>query len=373
MMIFTEEQYEALQAQAREIFDNIAEGQGTREIIARIYADNLDDKTIKQGEFMADSILEAVKKFDADYEEAQEDVERFVGNFQDEIDAEKSCVERCNYWLQMSAAISAATIAMSEDGADREQILQDIESMVITEEEATPEREKELREQAKDAMINSGVMLGALLEQADALEEMASAEEAAGLLIDLGNDAIEYRAIVAMLAYTKIKNGELDNIPVEMPAEQVATMVCAAIEQNRIMEAVGKGKLAVNVAAGLLGLVGLVVVIQAGVLAGAMGVALIPCVFGPIMAIPAFLMLLIGIYHAMGKAIDAWFDESKKIVTKITATIGDIMQGVKAVARFVNDNVISKIITKAKETYNNIKNRQEEFAEDTNTIPVTEN
>ena len=36
---------------------------------------------------------------------------------------------------------------------------------------------------------------------------------------------MEYRAVAAMIAYTKIKKGEFENVPVEMTAAQVACIV----------------------------------------------------------------------------------------------------------------------------------------------------
>ncbi len=347
MTTSTKEQNELLAAQAAEILKNISEGQTTRDIIARIYVESLEDKTLKQGQIMADSILKSVKDFDADYKEAQENLDRYLKKFQDKIDEGKTCVERCNYWLKLSAAISSATVAMGEDGADREQILQEIENLEISESEATPEREKELREQAMEAIKNSGVMLGALAEQAAELEAMENADEAAGLLIDLGNKEIEYRAIVAMLAYTKVKNGEFDNIPVEMTAAQVATLVCAEIEQAKIMEAVGKGDLAVDIASGLLSILGVVVlsVFTYSILTIGIGVTL--NVFNLIFAIPLCMMLIAGVLRAFNKASDAWEKDSSIIVKGTIVVIKYVVFGIKAIWTYIVEKIVPGVIEKA--------------------------
>lgn len=356
MTTFTKEQNDILAAQATEILKNISEGQTTRDIIARIYVESLEDKTLKQGQIMADSILKSVKDFDADYKEAQENLDRYLKKFQDKIDEGKTCVERCNYWLKLSAAISSATVAMGEDGADREQILQEIEDLEISESEATPEREKELREQAMEAIKNSGVMLGALAEQAATLEEMATADEAAGMLIDLGNKEIEYRAIVAMLAYTKVKNGEFDNIPVEMTAAQVTALVCAQIEQAKIMEAVGKGDLAVDIASGLLSILGIVVLgtIAYGVVE--VGAAVISAMFGTILAIPAGLMLIAGVLRAMFKASDLWDKDSRKIVKGVAIVIKTVVKGLRMVVSYTKDSIVPKAVAVCKAVRDKVKN-----------------
>lgn len=356
MTTFTKEQNDILKAQAAEILKNISEEQTTQEIIARIYVESLNDKTMKQGEIMADSILKSVKDFDADYHEAQENLDRYLKKFQDKIDEGKTCVERCNYWLKLGAAVSSAAVAMGEDGADRETILREIEALEISESEATLEREKELRDQAMEAIKNSGVMLGALTEQAAALEEMATADEAAGMLIDLGNKEIEYRAIVAMLAYTKIKNGEFDNVPIEMTSAQIAALVCAEIEQARIMEAVGKGDLAVDVASGLLSVLG--VVVLGTVLCGVaqIGIVLITGMFGAILAIPACLMLIAGLVRAMTKASDQWDKDSNKIVKGVFVVIRTVVRGLKMVVSYVKDTIIPKAVAACRAIRDRIKN-----------------
>ena len=187
MKTFTNEQNEMLKAQAAEILRKLDEDRNVRDVMAQIYVDDLDDKTMQQGQLMADAILKSVREFDAGYREAQEDLDRFIDKFQAKADEGKSCVERCNYWLRLGTAIAAAGEAMNGEGADREAILAQLGGLSVSEEEATPAREQELREQAKLALKNSGVMLGALAEQAQALQEMESAEEAAGRLIDLLN------------------------------------------------------------------------------------------------------------------------------------------------------------------------------------------
>ena len=75
MKNFTNEQSKALMEQAQEIMNGIADGESTRDVMARLYVENLDDKTIAQGLVIADSIIESVKNFDASYKEARENLD----------------------------------------------------------------------------------------------------------------------------------------------------------------------------------------------------------------------------------------------------------------------------------------------------------
>lgn len=356
MITFTKEQNDILKAQADEILKNISEGQSTRDIIAQIYVESLEDKTIKQGQIMADAILKNVREFDADYKEAQENLDRFIRKFQDKMDAGKTCAERCNYWLKLGAAISSATIVMVDENVDREEILREIETMEISESEATPEREKELREQAAEAIKNSGVMLGALVNQTKALEEMENADEVAGMLIDLGNKEVEYRAIVAMLAYTKVKNGEFDDVPVEMTAAQITTLVCAEIEQVKIMEAVGKGELAVDIASALLSVLGAVVLTYVSCVISLTGITFITATFGSVLTIPAALMLVAGLTRFMSRAMEMWDEDNRKIVKCVAVAVKAVIKGFKMVVSYVRENIIPHAVAICKSIKEKIQN-----------------
>lgn len=341
MNTFTDEQRESLRTQAAEILERIGEGESTRDIMARIYVENLDDKTTRQGEVMADAIIESVRQFDSDYKDAREDIDRFLKKFQKEADKGKTCVERCNYWLKLDAAVSAAAAEMSDTGADRDKILAQIDRLSIPEEEATPERERALREQARETIKHSGILLTTLLGQAETLEAIAGADEAAALLIDLGNHEIEYREIIAMIAYTKIKKGEFENIPVDMTAAQVAAVVCAEAEQARIMEAVGSGNMAVETASALLAVLGIIVLARFAITVGTMGIFAASSMFGIIFAIPASLMIVAGLYHGFMKAADLWIEDSGKIIQTTAVIIRTLCDGIRAVFNYLADHVFS--------------------------------
>ena len=355
MKTFTTEQNEMLKAQATEILRKLDEGQNVRDVMAQIYVDNLDEKTLQQGQLMADAILKHVREFDAGYRDAQQDHDKFIDKFQAKMDDGKSCVERCNYWLKLSATIAAIEEATNGENADHEAILAQLENLSVSEEEATPAREQELREQAKLALKNSSVMLSTLAEQAQVLQKTDSVEEVAGMLIDLGNREIEYRAVAAMLAYTKIKNGEFENMPVDMTAAQVATVVCAEAEQARIMAAVGNGSLAVDAASLLLSVLGVVVLVQLSALAGIAGFTIVSFLFSGILLLPACLMVAALLFHVFHKATDGWMKASDAIAKGVVVAVKWVVKGLTAVAAFVATHVLPAIVRTAKDIWNKVK------------------
>ena len=172
MKTITKEQIDVLMKQAKTMLEGIGEKESVRDIMARHYAENLDDKTLAQGMVMADAILEAVKEFDADYRKAVEDADAYIRKFQKEADEGKTCVERCNYWLRLAGALTAAGQILSDSEADREQILTELDALVVSEEEATPQLEEELRRKAREAMKASGIVLTGIMANTEALQQM---------------------------------------------------------------------------------------------------------------------------------------------------------------------------------------------------------
>lgn len=58
MIKMTEEQKEKVMLNGREIMDSLSEGKSARDVMAELYVNNLDNKTLNQGYVMADAIFE---------------------------------------------------------------------------------------------------------------------------------------------------------------------------------------------------------------------------------------------------------------------------------------------------------------------------
>ena len=69
---------EAIKKEAEKIFQAKTEGETTLDILAKIYADSLPDKTLAQGRIMGEGILQEIQKFDADYKVAQTNQDIFI-------------------------------------------------------------------------------------------------------------------------------------------------------------------------------------------------------------------------------------------------------------------------------------------------------
>lgn len=372
---FTKEQQDAIMNQAKEVLNEICEDKTSRDIMAQIYVRNLPDKSIQQGLIMADAAIESIMNFDRDYAEAQKNYDGFIEKFQNKIDENKTCAECCTYWVQFSAAIAAFNTMKNGEASEksRQQILQEIREMTVSEEEATPELEEQLKNTAKEAIQNSGIMLFAIYENSAELEHFADTNDTAELLIDLGSEEIDYRAIMTMIAYTKIKNGEFEGVPVDMPIDQVATLVCAQVEQIKIMEALENGSMTVGLAEGLLELIGVIVLLQISVAAAVFGMEVIFSVFSTVLAIPACMMLLFALFRWAKKAIDQWEEDSKNVVIKSAVVIKSVVKGIRAFVKFAKENIIPAVLEKGKEIFDRVKSfikRSDEKVTETEIVTV---
>ena len=199
-------------------------------------------------------------------------------------------------------------------------------------------------------------MLGALAAQAEELEGV-SPDEAAEMLLVFGNQEMEYRAVAAMIAYTKIKKGEFENVPVEMTAAQVACIVCAEVEQTRIAEAVGKGSLAVDVAAALLNALGAVVIAAFAISLAAAGLEFVLNLFPLILAVPGCMVVGALVTHGVCRAWKLWKKDSRRIAEGTAAAVRFVLDGIKAILSFAAGTLIPGIVKKAEEIYARVRSR----------------
>lgn len=339
----TKKEMEILENEGKMIMESIGAGKTARDIMAEIYVKNLENKTEKQGLLMADAIIKSVKEFDDDYEEAKNNLDKYIDKFQSKVDNGKTLVESCNYWANFTNSISAA-IANSEQ-EDGKTVVRE-----FTEDEVTPELQNTLREKAKEAIINSGVMLTGIFTQADEFKEMADIDEAAKLLLDLGTSEIDYRSIVSMIAYTKVKSGEFKNIPIDITVEQISTIVCAGIEEAKIMEKVEKGNLAIDIATAILGVLGIIVLTKFMLVAVQLAVAVATSLFSSLFfLIPAAIISVLAIVSSYSKASEWWMEKSQKVIKTVTVATKAVINGITKVCAYVKNKVFPKIVETSKQ------------------------
>lgn len=336
MFSLTEEQRKQFMEQAGVIMENAAGGMSAREIMAGIYAENVEGKTVEEGEAVADKILEAVKSFDIDYGEAKKDEAAFIRKFQFRVGGNKSTAESCTYWLKFIAALSAIN---SETEIDMDYI----EGLSVSEEEATEEYENQLTDEAGKLLMDNGIMLSGLVEYAKNAEVLADGDSAAELLISFGENEFDFRGVAAMLVYSKIQSGEIKNVPEFITPEQAAAITCAEVEREKIFAGIYKGNIAENAAATALKVLGYVVIIHC--------TSAVLAVSG--FEVIASMLISLGVVSILEELFP---NVPKKIARTGSLVVSDVVYGARKVARCVKKDILPDIKSKAAKA-------QEKFAE----------
>ena len=328
MTNLTPEQIKGFENNAKAIIERIGEGKSTKQILAELYVENLPEKTMNQGLMMADAVIETVAKFDESLKAAIENKDEFISSFMDEVDAEKTCAERCNYWLKFAAVITAMS-ADNEAGFNREELLKSVEQLHITEDEATPELEEELRQKAREALENNTLMIPVLKGVSEQLQQIADADEAAELLVGLEGSEVDIRAVTSMLIYTKLMNGEISDAPENITIEQIVASVCAGAETAEVAEKVNNGEMDKKVATGFLTAIGIAYTITtvSGVLL--IGVGAMAGLFAEtILFIPMLIAASIFALYLLFKYCALVYKSSKMIVNFISKAVKPVLEGV---------------------------------------------
>ncbi|MCD7824136.1 MAG: hypothetical protein LUG86_09020 [Oscillospiraceae bacterium] len=359
MTKLTKDQQKKIMNETQEILDSLSEGKSTRDVMAEIYVKNLEDKTIKQGEVMADAILESIKEFDSSYEHAKNNVDGFIESFQKKANTDKTPAERCTYWLRFTATLSAITLALGEGTITEEkknEIVSQVEALSVSEAEATQEYELQLMAEAKEAMLNSNILLVGMMNSTDEVAGAEDTDEVTELLISLGSKEIEFRGIMSMLVYTKLKSGEYGKDAADMTPEQVATMVCAQVEEARILDAVGKGSITERLAAELFRALGIVVIGTAmAFLTFAVGFPVYILLAGicGLMCPPLFdwvvcSVFFYGLWKLISVAYNGWEKVNGKAFNAIKAGLKNVGLALGVIVTFGRDHIILPAIEYAK-------------------------
>lgn len=339
MTNLTQEQLEALEAQATKILERIENGEKTIDIMSEMYVDALEGKTAEQGAAVAQTMMNTINTFDVNYEEACVDIDHFIRKFQHEVERDKSRLERCIYWKKLAFALNAISANADENGAvDMEKLMSEVEAITLTEEEANDLMELELKKAAFEALKDSDLLFGTLAMNVKLLEGVQDADEAVSLLVDLKAEGVDYRAIISMLTYINAVKGEYPEVPVNVSPAEVATAVCVQTEQERIINAVARGDMTLTVANALLstlGIVGLAGLIGAAAALSVSIVTLVPA----LLAIPATIMLVYGAFKVFGRAAESWIEDTPKITFSIVKVTRSIINAVKNLFEHAKGNL----------------------------------
>ena len=206
MKTVNKEHYTEMKKRADAILNQKAEGMAAREIMAHIYVDGLQDKTMEQGLVMADRALEAIVDFNRTYAEAVKQKDKAFEKLLEGILEGKSLTERCNILSALYAGARAANARM--EGEDREvcdEILFEADEEPVTEDEATEELARELKEKVLEAFQNTSILSRGMLRQADQVEELIAGQGISQMVVQIGEEEAEYEGILAMGRRRRLK------------------------------------------------------------------------------------------------------------------------------------------------------------------------
>lgn len=329
MKEITNEQYNMLENEAKIAAASIAEGKDTQTILAEIYTNNLEGKDMEQGLAVAEAVLNTVSEFDDAMEQITENKEVFIEDFINKMDEQKTQAERCTYWLRFNSALVALSC---DDPEERKVHLENAQSLTISDSEASAELETELKTNAKEALMNNTVLLENLENFGEGLEQVAKIDDTVQVITKLSESKVDLRAIMSMILYTKIMNGEIEDAPEDITVEQVVAAVCAETKEAEILEKLSAGEIAKDVAVFLLSLVGTVFTMLTLLKAFTLGAAGLACLIAgnSFVFVPLFLGLAVCGLFFLYKHTDAII---KNVVEVATITIDVAVSAVKFIAK----------------------------------------
>ena len=342
--LLTNVQIEETRQQAEEIIKNIDGGMDIRDVLANIYVSSFAEKSMMQGLIMADTVLESIQKFEADYSNAKANPDAFIDEKLRILAGEKSLYERCELWLKMTNVITKS-VNLIENSDEAEFDVGNMDKNSINPQDATEEYEASLYNNLVEALKGSGILLSTMLKNIDGLNEIENSEETVKLLVDIGIKEIDLRAIMSMLIYSKIKNNQIKNIPVDMTLDQVTTIVCVQTETINIMEALEEGTISEKIAELFLRALGLVAIVSIAVLLFVATIEIVAGAFATcwwltLLALPTIWSLYKDIDSIIDLVMEGWAKASEKIVKFVSVKLKTVKRGLVRVKRYFTENSV---------------------------------
>ncbi len=369
MKTVNKEHYTEMKKRADAILNQKAEGMAAREIMAHIYVDGLQDKTMEQGLVMADRALEAIVDFNRTYAEAVKQKDKAFEKLLEGILEGKSLTERCNILSALYAGARAANARM--EGEDREvcdEILFEADEEPVTEDEATEELARELKEKVLEAFQNTSILSRGMLRQADQVEELIAGQGISQMVVQIGEEEAEYEGILAMIAYVESKTADIRELPPDISIEETACIVAATIAQEQIIRRYTAGEIAMNAAVALLDILGFVLLLKLAAKLFVLGVSMATSLCGMIIAIPAVVFVGLAIMGVFGEAVKAWNGGARAAVNLTVSAVklgaGQADDAMRKVGEFVNNTAApaaADIIDEVKQLFKTIKSKYDQM------------
>ncbi len=350
MDIIDQKYFERLDAQLQDIKQTMRSDPDTRELLKKIYQDNLPGKSEKQADLMAEEALDSVTEFYQDLDTAREDQDRLIDEKLSAILEDQNLYGRCAALLRIWQMLTAMTLdnakAMGEMNAFPEA---PFEREKISAEDASPELEAELLSSVKK-LLKQYIFLPPLIPDITEILSRLTMDGDAELLLDAGRNQRDYLAALSMLAYVNVKSGAVPDIPEGTTLHEIAIIICAAHETYKAAAETEENGMTEAALSGLLGIIGLAAAVQ--LIITALHTAGAVPIF-PISAL-AFFSSVFLIYCSV-KVIEEGPERWKESCDAVTGTIvkaGQVLiSGLKKLLVFVKDRLIPYQIAFLKKIY----------------------
>jgi len=218
-MKMNEQMLQLIQKRGAEPLKRLENGGNALEIAADVYCGNLPNKDIEIGRLMAERAAAKIVEFDKNLGAAMENPELWAADCVEKLCENKTLTERCQ------------TLAQALENLNK---INGVDGRTAANVEPGEALEAELKAQLREAIVNCN--LGETMVQA-VIDAGADENAVAGIAAAaLDHEKLRARRLVlAMVAYTMIKNGEFEEIPLEATLDDVTLGVCAAVETANAM------------------------------------------------------------------------------------------------------------------------------------------
>lgn len=330
----SKEKMEMLRKDCAELIRKDETGCDTRTMLKDMYCGFYPGKTEDIGYLMADRVIGYVKQYDQEVARAMEDAD---GWFEEKVQAvlsgKESCEDRCNTLYRVRVGLTAAGLLASQGEEAAESYIAEHSAKAFTAEESTEELETRLKEELKTAIEGNGLLASVLNAYAE--NQAASGDDTVRMVIRHGEDALKFKAVVAMKSY--IESGEdgylADAIPADATLEDITYSACAGVDASGIAAAVESGEMEESLASRIIRAIG-------AVLGGIFALKVAAMVGGAIMAtsVGSILTFFGGIFAA-GLILEVIGEASMEVGAKAADITKEILcfgaRCVRAAARTV--------------------------------------
>ena len=211
------------------------------DILSEAYCEFLSDKTEMQGDMMATEILRLMSVYQDHYRAACSDPESYVESQLAELLREEPLEEQCNSLYLMIRCLEPfckETVWEKLDEATRENYLQ-LFADAMKPGSYRGDISAEARDQLLQQAINTVKAVASVVSEYEAGRTEVLADKVRARYDSLRPAKIDedlLTAIAAMVIYTMLLNGEMENVPENFTLEEVVVFACqdAAVEDVRM-------------------------------------------------------------------------------------------------------------------------------------------